>query len=70
MTLDDIPFVAFGSDELAAKPKIEVGAVIPCQVCQTECTVTDSEPPMLQFIKCDTCDKAYLVGVDGKDVRK
>jgi len=64
--------LAIGNDELKRAPTL--GTSIKCNKCGQEHPVqygTDkdgNESTMLAFYKCG--DKAYLCGINGKDIRK
>lgn len=70
---DDVPFVAFGNDELEGAARIAKGDRIACDQCgglhdvRLGTSPDGKESPMLQFITCEK-GSSYLVGVAGKSV--
>lgn len=75
---NDLPFVAFGNDELSGKR--DVGEYEKCNNCGNLHEVqygdkvnpdgTKTKSKLLAFIKCPENDALYLVGVGGKCVGK
>ena len=73
---EEIPFVAFGNDELDAAPTL--GDTIICDMCGKEHKIeygkkvnedgTKSPSKLLAYFKCG--DKSYLAGINGKDIRR
>jgi hypothetical protein len=41
-TVEEIPYVAIGCDEIKDSPRINAGEIIPCPHCGKECVVEDS----------------------------
>lgn len=63
--MSEIPFVAFGNDELDKMPPLKAGDAISCK-CGSSHIVEDSKPPMLLFYQCG--GSTFLAGVNGKNV--
>jgi hypothetical protein len=63
--LEETPYVAFGNDELAAKPNI--GPTVKCQVCGEMHDVRDHAGVIATY-HCPKSGKSYLCAVDGKDI--
>lgn len=74
--MKDIPYVAFGNDEIDNSPIL--GETITCRICGKEHSVeygdrinddgSTTPTKSLAFFKCG--DKSYLCGVNGKDIRR
>lgn len=71
--MNDIPFVAYGNDELERKPHINEGDKIICPHCGKEHEVqagtnaeTGKKTDLLLFYHCG--DNVFLAGVAGKNV--
>jgi hypothetical protein len=72
-TLFDVPFVAFGNDELDEKEVLKIGDKINCKNCGAphvvkggKDTETGEESDTLLFTSCG--EKAFLVGIAGKKI--
>lgn len=71
--MGEIPFVAFGNDELEKKPELTKYDSIKCAECgqthRMECGIdqkTGKESDLILFYTCGP--KSYLAGVAGKSV--
>lgn len=62
---EPIPFIAIGADEL----KGNLGDKTRCPSCNEIHEVKQSEPPLLQYVKCDISGETYLVGIKNKAIK-
>jgi len=71
--MKNVPFVAFGNDELKDSPSLHIGDFVKCHICNGNHVVkggideNGNETSLLLFFKCDN-GKSYLAGIDNKRV--
>jgi hypothetical protein len=72
----EIPFIAFGADEIDNNPELE--SIVTCHICGKKHEVeygdiinedgTKEKSEMLAFIKCPKTGETYMVGINGKNI--
>jgi hypothetical protein len=65
----NIPFIAFGGEQLARQPRIHKGDLVTCPNCcqrhPAECALSDGEETeVLMFVRCGSV--SYLCAVAGR----
>jgi len=69
----DVPFVAFGNDELAGRPHVQVGDLVTCTQCgeshqlqaSEQILVDGTRTPSDLLLFYDCGDSAYLAAIKG-----